>query len=102
MTKEEFEEIKDRYRKATILPYKTFPIVMLEKPWDGGPSEQTKLMNEFLQLGLDASHDVPKLVGRINELKEALEYCKNTLESILDYDMEMKAGIGKAQEALKA
>lgn len=48
----------------------------------------------------EALDEIASLKSKLEIAVEALEYCKNTIESIQGYDLEMRAGLSKAREAI--
>lgn len=101
---DKLKEIENKYLNCTQLPYNKFPIVFIQKDGNYEETGQSKIMNEFMQLGLDASHDVPFVIHKINKLTEALEKIKDHKITSIDKIyllMQPDHLINIAREALK-
>lgn len=85
--------IRSRTEAVEPIPYKKFPIVMLN---DG---EQYRLMNEYMQFGLDARHDIPKLLAAVERLSLGLEtayaHCKHVGDG--HYELGKQLRIARAE-----
>jgi len=74
-------EIRERLETATKLPYKEFPIIMIQHNGEGIESPQANVMNEYLKLGMLYTQEMPKLLRVVEVLSDACNEASETIHS---------------------
>jgi hypothetical protein len=86
---------------ATPLPYKKFPIVMIGYDGDGKQTEQTKLMNEYLALGMRHARLRPVLLALCECVEAAAVVLDQNMVNEIFHADKMERALARVTEAVK-